>query len=276
MRCEAFYDKWKRCGNFCEKHPDTAEKIDRYLDLVQELAERGVPEERTIGALTEGAARPLLSIQDEETKQKGISHIETALNRKTPQGGDYHKQLTSNDVENIVKKEGSRDIPQLFTSESDEWYTPPEIISAVLNVFGDIDLDPCSPTLYGPVPAKKRFTQQEDGLKQQWSGRVYMNPPYGAATKDWIEKCLGEYDEGRAPQAIILVAARTDTRWFNLLNEFPWCAIEGRLAFSGSKNKATFPSAIFYLGENVRDFFLVFSKFGPIYHKVSLEEADVS
>lgn len=275
MRCEAFYEKWKRCGNFCEKHPDTAEKIDKYLDLVQELADMGVPEERTMGAITERAARPLLSIQDEETKQNALSHIETALNRKTPNGGNYHEKLTSEDVSEIVKKECGPNTPQLFTSESEEWYTPKDIIDAVIEVFGYIDLDPCSPSVDGPVPAQQHYTQKEDGLVQPWTGKVYMNPPYGAQVKYWVEKCLHEYDSKNVQEAIILVAARTDTKWFNLLNEFPWCAVEGRLAFSGSKNKATFPSAIFYLGENIKDFFEVFSQFGPIYHKVSPEEADV-
>lgn len=277
MRCEAFYEKWKRCGNFCEKHPDTAEKIDKYLDLVQELADRGVPEERTMGAITERAARPLLAIQDENIRENAISSVQKAIeSKKNPITGKFTDKLTSEDVSAIVKKENGSCAPQLFTSESEEWYTPKDIIDAVIEVFGYIDLDPCSPSVDGPVPAQQHYTQKEDGLIQPWAGKVYMNPPYGTQVKEWVEKCLREYDGKNVLEAIILVAARTDTKWFNLLNEFPWCAVEGRLAFSGSKNKATFPSAIFYLGENIKDFFEVFSQFGPIYHKVSPEEADVT
>lgn len=31
MRCDDFYAKWKRCGNFCEKNPSTAARIEAYL-----------------------------------------------------------------------------------------------------------------------------------------------------------------------------------------------------------------------------------------------------
>jgi len=40
--------------------------------------------ERTIVCLPETNARALISIQDENIKEKAISHIENVLNRKTP------------------------------------------------------------------------------------------------------------------------------------------------------------------------------------------------
>ena len=33
------------------------------------------------------------------------------------------------------------------------------------------------------MPAGKHFTAAEDGLSREWHGRVYMNPPYGAACR---------------------------------------------------------------------------------------------
>jgi hypothetical protein len=66
-------------------------------------------------------------------------------------------------------------------------------------------------------------------------------------------------------EMIILIAARTDTKGWRLLSSFPWCGITGRLHFSGHKEAAPFPSAVFYLGKNVDRFVEVFSRWGPVY-----------
>ena len=76
-----------------------------------------------------------------------------------------------------------------YSSETPEWYTPPEIIERTQKTLGKIDLDPCS----GPektVPAIHSFTKKEDGLRFAWCGRVYMNPPYGKEIGAWVEKLV--------------------------------------------------------------------------------------
>lgn len=60
--------------------------------------------------------------------------------------------------------------------ESDEWYTPREVFSAL---GMDFDLDPCSPGSGHWVPARRQFTKTDDGLSRPWRGRVFMNPPFG-------------------------------------------------------------------------------------------------
>lgn len=87
---------------------------------------------------------------------------------------------------------------------TDVWLTPPYIIEAL----GEFDLDPCSPIERHWDTAKKHYTIIDDGLKQEWEGRVWCNPPYGKHTKDWMKKCK-EYGN-----AIALIFARTETRMF--------------------------------------------------------------
>lgn len=58
------------------------------------------------------------------------------------------------------------------TSASDEWYTPPEIIASL----GKFDLDPCAAP--DRITAARHFTKEDDGLSKEWSGRVWLNPPY--------------------------------------------------------------------------------------------------
>jgi len=153
----------------------------------------------------------------------------------------------------------------LYSSDSTEWYTPADIVERVTRVLGSIDLDPCSNSKDAPnVPAEKHYTVDDDGLAQEWSGAVYMNPPYGRGIEAWIEKLVGEYREGAVTAAVALVPARTDTQWFRLLRDFPVCFVTGRLRFSGA-DPAPFPSCAVYLGADVGAFYAAFHEIGDIY-----------
>lgn len=88
---------------------------------------------------------------------------------------------------------------------SEDWYTPLEII----NALGRFDLDPCIGVDRPWNTAEKHYTPNEDGLKQEWEGRVWLNPPYGTKSWVWMRK-LAEHGNG-----IGLTFARTETQWFH-------------------------------------------------------------
>jgi hypothetical protein len=92
------------------------------------------------------------------------------------------------------------------------------------------------------VPAAAHFTASDDGLAQEWYGRVYMNPPYGRELPLWVDKLISEFQAGRVTEAVVLVPSRTDTLWFRRLREYPRAFLWGRLRFSDAANAATFPS----------------------------------
>ena len=162
----------------------------------------------------------------------------------------------------------------LYSSDSKEWYTPTEVLEPVIQVFGAIDLDPCSNSHEAPsVPADAHYTKDDNGLVRDWRGRVFMNPPYGKETRVWAEKLLAEIDADRVQEAIVLVAARVETQWFRMLSNRAhlWCAVSKRLRFSGSKNSAPFPSAIFFFTDTPgrgQDFCRQFCNLGLIYRRV--------
>lgn len=156
-----------------------------------------------------------------------------------------------------------------FASDTPEWNTPPEVIVAVRAALGGIDLDPCSNAGKPNVPARRHFTEKDDGLTREWSGRVYMNPPYGDVIKSWVEKFVEEYGSGRVSAAIALVPARTDTVWFGLLRDAAMCFVRGRLRFSESETSAPFPSVVAYFGPNRARFAQAFSDMGDIWRRVS-------
>lgn len=91
-------------------------------------------------------------------------------------------------------------------ARNDEWLTPPTIIQAL----GKFDLDPCAPSDERRPwdTAAHHYSVEQDGLQQDWFGRVWMNPPYGRATGKWLTK-LADYGNG-----IALIFARTDTEMF--------------------------------------------------------------
>jgi len=92
--------------------------------------------------------------------------------------------------------------------ENDEWYTPPEIIRSL----GDFDLDPATSEeafrLNGS--AKKIYTTKNNGLLQDWNGRVWLNPPYSnPLLQDFLKK-MAEHNRG-----IALVFSKIEAKWFH-------------------------------------------------------------
>ena len=88
--------------------------------------------------------------------------------------------------------------------KNDEWLTPPLIVKAL----GPFDLDPCAPIVRPWDTAAKHFTVTDDGLVQQWHGRVWCNPPFGREAVKWLRR-MGEHENG-----IALIPARTETAMF--------------------------------------------------------------
>lgn len=93
---------------------------------------------------------------------------------------------------------------QSHRMQKDEWLTPPELLAKL----GGFDLDPCSPISPPWETAPKCYTIEDNGLAQDWKGRVWMNPPYGGEAAQWLEK-LAAHGDGLA-----LIFARTETRMF--------------------------------------------------------------
>lgn len=132
----------------------------------------------------------------------------------------------------------------LFSSNIDTWETPPEIFEKYNEIY-KFDLDVCAT----PENAKcdNYFTPEMDGLKQQWSGTCWMNPPYGRTIGKWVKKAHEAAMSGSCT-VVALLPARTDTKWFHSwIYEQPNVSISflrGRVKFVGGKHAAPFPSMI--------------------------------
>jgi hypothetical protein len=91
---------------------------------------------------------------------------------------------------------------------SSEWFTPKEVFTALQLEF---DLDPCSPGPGHWVPARKIYTEADDGLHQRWCGLVFMNPPFGGRNGHvpWLRKFLDHAN------GIAIVRAYTSSAWWH-------------------------------------------------------------
>src|SRR5436190_13318342 len=68
--------------------------------------------------------------------------------------------------------------------QTNDWLTP-KWLHALL---GEFDPDPCGHKDHLYRTAKKIICPPRDGLKAKWTGRVWLNPPYGSQIKDWLKK----------------------------------------------------------------------------------------
>lgn len=139
---------------------------------------------------------------------------------------------------------------------STTWLTPPHVLEA-LGGWQEFDLDPCAAPNPRPWPTAWHMNAlaDGDGLALEWTGRVWLNGPYGAELAAWLAK-LGNHGRGTA-----LMFARTETEMFH---RHVWerahglLFLEGRLHFhhpDGTRAKANggAPSVLAAYGQDDMD-----------------------
>jgi ParB family chromosome partitioning protein len=168
----------------------------------------------------------------------------------------------------VGKVRGSAEL--IVASTENEWYTPARYVEAGRRVLGGIDLDPASsPRANETVKAARFFTAEDDGLAQHWSGRVWLNPPYGRLAGAFARKLVDHYAAGDVEAAVLLVNAHcTDTDWFAPLWDRVLCFTDHRIDFDSAgrekANASTHGSVFAYFGREEMRFRDEFSPFGPV------------
>jgi DNA N-6-adenine-methyltransferase (Dam)/Protein of unknown function (DUF3102) len=149
------------------------------------------------------------------------------------------------------------------------WGTPAEVIAMARSVLGEIDLDPAScETAQTVVQAKQFFTKQDDGLKQPWCGRLWLNPPQ-PLIGDFISKLVKERNAGNISAAIVLSHNFTDAAWFHELAGAASriCFTSGRIKFLLEGSEVETPpygQAVTYVGDDAIAFERAFGRVGLI------------
>ncbi len=178
---------------------------------------------------------------------------------------EQHSETASTpDLQRSLSNESSISTRSV-AKKSDCWYTPAHIVEKVVQVLGQIDLDPCADD-GKHIPAQLHYTMMDDGLKHQWQGRVFINPPYSCPGV-WMKKLQSEVESGRVREAITLVPAATDTNWLSpVLETQPVCFWKGRIKFLDVNYQPKLPArqshCLVYWGENWERFREVFDGYG--------------
>lgn len=128
------------------------------------------------------------------------------------------------------------------------WLTPRHLTDPL----GHFDLDPAGAPGHSIATRTLLLENGDDGLVDEWSGRIWLNPPYGKQLEPFMSR-LADHGNG-----IALVFARTETSWFQ---EFVWgratsvMFLKGRVTFLDANRvkapaNAGAPSCLVAYGEN--------------------------
>jgi len=152
----------------------------------------------------------------------------------------------------------------------DDYYTDRRIIEAARSLMGAIDLDPAShPVANGLVGAREIYTIRDDGLSHTWTGRVWVNPPFGQ-WELWAPKIVHEWSSGRVETMCVLAATRSITaQCFSPLLAACTSAVilHGRIPFWGPKTNGSPDDGhvVLYFGESPDEFAGAFSPLGNVF-----------
>ncbi|SUS04954.1 hypothetical protein DF3PB_160006 [uncultured Defluviicoccus sp.] len=198
-----------------------------------------------------------------EMRDAGEAVVDEAIQAALDEG----RAPTNADIQRAVKGGHFR---SHFTGEN-EWYTPAPYVEAARACLGSIDLDPATaPAAQETIRAARFFTRDDDGLKHEWHGRIWLNPPYAQPDiARFIVKLLAEIAAGRATEAILLTHNYTDTAWFHAAAGqcAALCFTRGRIRFVGASGEIAAPTqgqAFFYFGPGIERFRASFASFGFI------------
>jgi hypothetical protein len=153
-----------------------------------------------------------------------------------------------------------------------ERYTPEMYVEAAREVLGEIDLDPASNAVaQKTVKAKEFFNEKKNGLKRDWHGRVFLNPPYHyELAPAFVDKLVEELNAGHTTAAIMLTNNCTDTKWFRAAYAVSdaICFTHGRINFTTPSGAEVFPTqgqCFMYFGNDIEKFSRVFAEIGLMF-----------
>ena len=162
-------------------------------------------------------------------------------------------------------------------SDKKDWNTPPKYIKLINEMFGEIDLDPCS-NEYSMVESKVKYILPINGLVESWNySKIFVNPPYGRSKEtktsiyDWIERGVDSAKLGN--ELLYLIPVATNTRHFkNLIFKHAEgiCFLEDtRLKFwnkdKEDKKGAPMACCMVYFGFDYERFSNIFSTVGKCF-----------
>ena len=148
-----------------------------------------------------------------------------------------------------VPMKGFLSIPyiNLSLTADDEWETPKEFFDDLCEKYSiNPRLDPCA------TSANRKcllfFTEEENGLRQDWEHDVWCNPPH-TMTGDFVRKAHEEWLKNNINIMILVPANTVSTIWWHdcVENVTEYHAIKGRIRFIRDGKPSKFVSRNSYI-----------------------------
>lgn len=132
------------------------------------------------------------------------------------------------------------EIDYKFSSKTVEWGTPKWLFDKIDSVF-HFSTDVCADDLNRKC--ERFFSKEQDGLRQEWRGVCWMNPPYGRGIIKWVKKAKISADAGAT--VVCLIPSKTGTLYFQewilpFMRSLTF--VKGRLKFEAGDLKNAAPS----------------------------------
>jgi ParB family chromosome partitioning protein len=189
--------------------------------------------------------------------------------KKLKSENDFHRTLDDTKERCRQFCEAEKSVRGTEGTGDNEWFTPPQYVERARAVLGTIDLDPASNlTAQETIRATRFFTKEDNGLRHEWSGRVWLNPPYAQPLiAQFVAKLVAERRAERIEAAILLTHNYTDTAWFHEAAETAdaICFTRGRIGFYDSDGVIAAPTqgqAFSYFGREIDHFEQTFHDVG--------------
>lgn len=169
-----------------------------------------------------------------------------------------------------------------------EWFSPPSVVEVARAVMGGIDLDPASNAIANRVVrATTYYTEQENGLLQDWRGRVFMNPPFGGRVpgpggktipikRAFMDKLGRHLEDESVPEAVVVSPNDFTPAWGNTIRAqvAAICVMPRHHSANtsttfwkpvGANDSGGAPSSAYYFGPNA-DLFMRLCRVADIAH----------
>ena len=139
--------------------------------------------------------------------------------------------------------------------------------------MGGIDLDPASSApANAVVRASAFYSARDNGLRQPWFGRIWLNPPFGRFARLFVARLADMHASGAVEQACLLLNQNAlGTGWFaDITLSGLLCIPTKRIHFQrpdgSSGHGANFVSVVIGLGVDPGRFRGAFAPIGRIGH----------
>jgi len=243
-------------GKVSEKSDDPQEARDKAAEKVNaDVSGRTLEKGKNVKHKAESDDEPEEVQEAAQEAWDGLQSGEESFNSAHKKVKDAESEAKDTDEEHTVVDAATK-------QETDEWSSPRELVEPLAESVDEFDLDPCSGAETSPF-ASATYTEDDDGLSQEWHGNVWVNPPY-SQMKQWTEKAIAEIENTKT--IFYLCKGDSSTTWWqDGADEAELiCAIDHRLEFGDGGSAAPFASHIMVFGEIDMEAILALQEHGII------------